>query len=92
MTIHELAARFNLKPLTIRGYVARRIIPPPYGTTRNASYGLAHIEAIEAYIALKNNNVYPAQALAHCQEAGISLRQYVLERERSIRLHGIGIG
>lgn len=92
MTVHELAARFNLRPATIRQYTWRGIIPAPYGKDRNARYGRAHVEAIEAYLALKHAFVYPAHALAHCREEGIPVKQYLLDRLQSATDNALGVG
>lgn len=92
MTVHELAARFGVTPKAIQRYRERGIIPPPYGRTRNARYGLAHVEAIEDYHALKHAFVYPAHALAFCREEGIPLRQYLRDRLQSATDNALGIG
>ena len=91
MTIHDLCERFNVGPRTIHKYMEDKGMPRPIGYGRWATYDRRHVEWIEAYNALKHNNVYPAQAIAFCRESGISLRQYVLLKEQSIRDHGLGI-
>jgi hypothetical protein len=66
-------------------------MPRPYGRTCNATYGQIHLEWIDAYLAIKHNNVNPVDALAFCREMGWSLAQYVTKREEAIRAFGLGI-
>lgn len=91
MTVHELAARFGLKPQTIRSYTLRGM-PAPYGRTRNARYGVIHIQWIEDYFALKHAFVYPAHALEHCREEGIPIKQYLVNRLQSATDNALGVG
>ena len=45
-TAEQLAQRVGLHRGTIRNYVWRRVIPPPYGKGRNARYGWPHLHII----------------------------------------------
>jgi len=92
LTVHDLTSRFNVSQSTIWYWVSQGIIPPPYGKNRYAHYGLKHIEEIEAYLAIKHNNVWAREAVAFCKEAGITLSEYVKIREQSIRENGMGVG
>lgn len=92
MTIHDLCAHFGINRRLVYSYIERDIIPPPYGRGRHAYYGLIHTEALQAYRDLKHNNVSAPEALRYCAEAGITLRQYMLGRERDIRANGLGVG
>ena len=89
MTIHDLAQRFNVSPRTIHKWRRRGIIPPPLGGRRHARYGVAHVEAIVAWQALRHHFVSGSEALAHCRENGITLAQYLAQREASVRAFGI---
>jgi DNA-binding transcriptional MerR regulator len=91
MGIGELADRFGVSTLTIKSWKQRGIIPPPYGKNKGAWYGRAHVEAIEAHLALQHNNVSSPAAAAYCREAGITPLQYLRLREQSIRTFGIGV-
>lgn len=93
MTIHELSDRFGVSRRTIHNWRQRGIIPPPLGTRRGptARYGQAHVEAIQAWLALRHHFVSGTAALAHCREHGMTLTEYLREREASVRDFGIGI-
>lgn len=91
MTSRELAARFGVSRRTIHDWIQRGIIPRPRGYGRWARYGVEHVDAIQAYLALRHHFVSGAAALAHCREHGITLNQYLRERERSVREFGIGV-
>ena len=91
MTIRELADRFGVSPRTIHCWRARGVIPAPLGTRRYARYGQVHIEAIQAWLAIRHHFVSGAAAVAYCRENGISLSEYLREREASVRDFGIGI-
>lgn len=92
MTIHDLTARFGVSRRTIYTWRRRGVLPPPYGPSCAARYGQAHVEAIEAWLALRHHFVSGAEALAHCRERGITLPQYLKERDASARAFGIGVG
>lgn len=86
MTIRELCQRLHIaSPRTVHWWVEEGIIPPPHGKGRAARYGREHIEAIEAWRAIQHNNASGRQVAAFCREAGISLAQYVRQREDNIR-------
>ena len=91
MHIDELRSRFNLSRDTIHHYVEKGLIPRPHGYGRWATYGNEHVAAIRAYQALKDNNTSRAEVVAHCREEGISLVEYVHERETHIREFGLGV-
>lgn len=93
MTIQELAQRFGVSPRTIHSWRQRQIIPPPLGGKRgpSARYGPAHVEAIQAWLALHHHFVSGSQALAHCRANGITLPEYLHQREIAVREFGIGI-
>ncbi len=93
MTIRELAERFGVSHRTIHKWRMRGIIPPPFGSRRGPAcyYGQAHIEAIVAWQALHHHFVTGSAALAYCAEAGITLPEYLAEREASVRDFGIGV-
>lgn len=92
MTIEELCQRFNVSRRTIRYYVEEGVIPPPSPPRgRNAQYDIRHVEAIQAYRALKHTNVVLDDAIAFCKEEGITLQQFLQRRENTIRQFGIGI-
>lgn len=77
MTVHELAAHLNITPDQVNRLVQRRILPPPIGRTRNATYGQAHIAAYHAYRAVIDHNIHLKDAVLYCQEEGISLPTFV---------------
>jgi predicted DNA-binding transcriptional regulator AlpA len=91
VTIDELRAPFGLSRWTIYQYVKRGILPPATGTGRGAHWTNAHREALAAWMALRHNNVSGSQAVAFCKEEGISLPDFLKQREASIRTFGIGI-
>lgn len=92
MTIDELCDRFGVRRKTIYWWMQRGIVPRPYGGRGpNARYGQAHVEAIQAWQALRHNNTSGAQVVAHCRERGITVRQYLIEREQAIKDFGIGV-
>lgn len=91
MTIRELAERFGVSPRTIHGWRERGIIPAPFGSRKHAHYGQVHVEAIQAWLALRHHFVSGTAAIAYCRENGISLSEYLREREESVRDFGIGI-
>lgn len=90
MTIHDLAERFGVSPRTIHKWVRRGIVPKPWGHAASSRYGLPHVEAIQAWLALRHHFVSGEQALAHCRQRGITLAQYLREREASVKEFGIG--
>lgn len=94
VTVNELIAQFDfpITPRTIEYYVAEGIIPPPTGKTRAARYDHRHIEGIKAYRALQHSNVFGRHAVEFCREEGISLPEFVKQREDSLKTNGIGIG
>ena len=94
MTIKELCERFNIKPGTYHKWRERYpdFFPPPRGHTRWSQYGPEHVEALNAFFALKHHFAPVAQVTAYCAETGISLKQYIQQREQAIRHHGIGVG
>ena len=47
-TAEELAQRVGLHRGTIRNYVWRGVIPPPFGKGRSARYGWPHLHIIQA--------------------------------------------
>lgn len=92
MTARELADRFGVSRRTIHDWRERGIIPPPHGGRGLAAhYDSEHVEAIQAWLALRHHFVTGAAALAHCRENGITLTQYLHEREDSVKAFGIGI-
>lgn len=91
MTIHDLVQRFGISKRTIHGYIAKGVVPPPLGRTKGAYYDNRHVEALLALQALKHNNATPKEVGAYCREAGITLQEYVRQREQAIRQFGIGV-
>jgi hypothetical protein len=91
VTIQDLCDRFGVSPRTIHCWRTRHGFPPPTGGRRHARYGRVHIEWIVAWQALHHHFVSGQQAVAHCREEGITLPQYVAERERAVRDFGIGV-
>lgn len=84
MTIDEICSRFNISRRTFRYWKREGIIPPAYGTTRNAWYGQAHIQAIQAHLYLKHTHVVIKDAVALCKEEGISLPEFVEKRKQAL--------
>lgn len=93
MSIHELARQFGVSERTIHDWRRRGIIPPPFGGPRGptCSYGQVHVDAITAWMALRHHFTSGAAAIAYCRENGITLRDYLKERETAVRTFGIGI-
>ena len=91
MGIDDLCDRFGVTRNTVHSWRKRGVIPPPYGSGKGAWYGRAHVEAIEAHRALQHNKVSTTDALIFCRETGITLVQYIQQREAAIRSFGIGI-
>jgi DNA-binding transcriptional MerR regulator len=93
VTIQDLCSLFNIKPRTYHLWRARYrdAFPPPRGHGMYARYDNSHVEALRAFLALRHNNIPATQAVAYCAETGISLTQFVAQRERAIREFGIGI-
>lgn len=92
MTNRELADRFGVSPRTIHDWIQRGIIPRPRGGRGPAArYDSEHVEAIQAWLALRHHFVSGAAALAYCRENGITLTRYLREREASVRAFGIGV-
>lgn len=91
MTARELADRFGVDHRTIHKWRERGVIPPPLGTRRHPRYEQTHIEAIQAWLAIRHHFVSGAAAVAYCRENGITLSEYLKEREASVRDFGIGI-
>jgi DNA-binding transcriptional MerR regulator len=92
VTIDELRTPFGLSRHTIHDYVRRKIIPPPHGRGRRARYGTVHVTAIRAWQRLRHFHVSGTEVVRYCQDEGISLDQYVDQRERAIKTFGIGAG
>jgi hypothetical protein len=94
MTIQELCDLCHINRRTYESWRQRypHLFPPPHGKTFAARYGPEHIEAVRAFLALKHNFAPVTHVTAYCAETGISLLQYVKQREQSIRDHGIGVG
>jgi hypothetical protein len=92
VTKHDICQHFGIGGGTFETWRHRKIIPPPYGgKTRQAFYGQAHIDAIQAHFDLRHHNVSTKEAVAFCLEAGITLPQYVAWREKSLREFRLGI-
>lgn len=91
MTVQELANRLGLTCKQINKLVERGVIPPPVGVSRNARYSMKHVTEYHAYMDIKHNNATVNQVVAYCRKKGISLADYVRQRETSIHYHGIGI-
>jgi DNA-binding transcriptional MerR regulator len=91
MGIDDLCERFRVTRNTVYSWRRRGILPPPYGKTKGAFYGTAHVEAIEAHRALQHNKTSTKDAVEFCHDSGMSLRTYVQHREEAIRTFGIGI-
>lgn len=82
---------FGVKRCTINKWRRIGVIPAPVGRNRYARYEQTHVEAIRAWLALRHHFVSGTAALAYCRESGISLSEYLREREQSVREFGIGI-
>jgi transposase-like protein len=91
VTVTDICQRYGISPHTLAKWRERGLVPRPFGWGRGTHYGQIHIEAIEAHLAIKHNNVSIAQAVAYCKEAGITLPEYVKTREQSIRHFGLGV-
>ncbi len=92
MTSRDLAARFGVSHRTINEWVRRGVIPPARGGPGPAAYyDSEHVEAIQAWLALRHHFVSGAAAIAYCRENGITLAQYLRERESAVRDFGIGV-
>lgn len=91
MTGNELAERFGVSRRTINDWVQEGIIPRPTGRGPNARYTTVHVEAIQAWFAFRHHFVSGAEAIAFCRESGITLTEYLKQREASIRDFGIGV-
>ena len=91
MTVREFADYLGVTISVVHHWVERGIIPPPIGKTRNARYTMKHVSEYRAWLDLKHNNASVKQVVAHCRERGISLKDYVTQREAAIRAYGIGI-
>lgn len=93
MTSHELCQRFGISRATFYVWRKRGIVPPPTVGRRGPAvrYGPEHIAAIEAWLALRHHFVSGAAALAYCRDNGITLTDYLRERESSVKLFGIGV-
>ncbi len=93
MTSRDLGERFGVSYRTIQHWRRVGVIPPPFGSKRGPGcyYGQPHIEAIIAWQALHHHFVSGKEAIAHCREKGITLAQYLAEREASVKTFGIGV-
>lgn len=90
MTAEELCSRFRISRNTLYSWRTRyATFPRPIGNTRAARYTRAHVEWIEAFLALRHVSVSPAAADEHCREEGISLAKYVQDRHQSFKQFGI---
>lgn len=49
MTRQELADRIGVTPRAIKWYIHKGVLPPPFGRTRAARYGIIHVKAFNAY-------------------------------------------
>lgn len=85
---------FGVKRRTIHKWRERGVMPAPFGARRGPSvrYGQVHVESIQAWLALRHHFVSGTAALQYCRETGMSLSQYLHERESAVRDFGIGIG
>ena len=92
MTIRELADRFNVSPRTIHQWRGLGF-PPPLGDRRGpvCRCGQEHVEWIVAWQDLHHHFVSGVQALAYCRDNGITLTDYLKQREASVREFGIGV-
>jgi DNA-binding transcriptional MerR regulator len=91
VTAEELCQRFRIARQTLNQWRLRYpTFPPPIGRTRAARYTRAHVEWIEAHLALRHASVSTAAADAYCLEEGISLADYVQQRHTAFKQFGIG--
>ena len=92
MHIDELRALFGLTRKTIHEWSYRGLIPPHNGCRKYATYDNRHVEAIRAIRALQDLSPHLTDLGPFLKEEGITIQQYVAQREQSLREHGLGIG
>jgi transposase len=90
VTAEELCTRFHISRNTLYQWRQRyATFPPIVGKTRSARYTHAHVEWIEAFLALRHVSVSTTAADEHCREEGITLAAYVRGRHHAFKQFGI---